>query len=226
MHGWQGDSQRDDYEEHLVENLFDNLGEVKKIALASACPPSQFLDRDRSELQHQDGRIATDAQSDFDHHGIEIEIRWPQNVPEIPPAADVDQHGKTSQAVAEHAGQDRRAHERMIVALVEDIDDQRDGVTAAADCRAGHHIVGQPQSPGVTVIQIRHSAESKDKPYQHQRPHEGNHEARNDRGWRDVGAPERFRAHAYSSPFSWWFAECRTKKSRLPKSTAGAIIPL
>jgi hypothetical protein len=61
---------------------------------------------------------------------------------------------KAGEAVAEQAGQQRRPHHRVILALVEDVDQQRHGVPAAGEGRADHHVVDYPDSPGITVADV------------------------------------------------------------------------
>ena len=85
----------------------------------------------------------------------EFEVPVPEeerHAPDVPPPADVEADADAGQRVAERAGQDGRTHERVVLALVQDVDEQRHRVAAARQRRAGDDVEGDPQPPRVAVV--------------------------------------------------------------------------
>ena len=71
--------------------------------------------------------------------------------------------GDDRQPVAEKAGQHGRPHQRVILPLVQDVDQNPHGEPAAADRRADDDVDRDPDAPRVAVAEIRHRGDALQK---------------------------------------------------------------
>jgi hypothetical protein len=113
-------------------------------------------------------------------------------VPEIPPAAEVEHHADTGQRVAEQAGQQGRADQRVVLP-VEDVDQHGDREAAAGEGRADHHIDHDPDAPGVAVVEVGHRAQAEDEADEKDGDHRGDQHAADQRGGVEQLAADRGR---------------------------------
>ncbi|MEW8612159.1 MAG: hypothetical protein AB2610_03295 [Candidatus Thiodiazotropha sp.] len=150
MHGRQQHAEGDEDEEHLVQRPDQPLG-------------ADLFQQRGGELdaEHQD--VGGDTEADLQHHRIEVHVPGGEDVVELPVAAHVDHGADAAQAVAEQAGEQGGAHQRMVLALVHHIDGDGQGVAAAGKGGAHHHVVDHPDAPGVAAVEVGDYAHAVDE---------------------------------------------------------------
>ena len=131
----------------------------------------QFFEKNRRELDPHHDDVGRDADRHLEHHRIGVGVARPQDVPEIPPATEVEQHPDPGQRVAEQAGQQRRADQRVVMAAVEDVDQQGHREAAAGEGRTDDYIDDHPDAPRVAVVEVGHRAEAEDETDEQYRHH-------------------------------------------------------
>jgi hypothetical protein len=115
---------------------------------------AQLFEKDRRELDPHDNDIQGDAGCDLEHDRVHVEVAWPEDMPEVPPAPQVESDRGTGQGIAEEAAEQGRTHQRMILALVEDVDQQRHAEAAAGQGRADEDVDHDPDAPGVAIVDV------------------------------------------------------------------------
>jgi len=180
VHRGQQHAQRDEEEQHLVQLLPDVLH-------------APLLEEGRRELDPHHDDVGRDADRHLEHHRVHLGVAGPEDVPEVPPAAEVEDHRGAGQGVAEQAGQQRRPHQRVVLPLVEDVDQQRHGVAAAGEGRADHHVVGDPDAPGIAVVEVGHRAEAVEQAVEQDDAGDPGQHAEQQREGREQAAAERAR---------------------------------
>ena len=195
MHHRQDNTQCDEEEKHFVELILD-------------VAHSEFFQKDRRKLDPHNKDVKCDAGGHFKHHRIGIDITGPENVPEIPPAAKVNEDATAGQCVAEKTGQQRWPHQRVVLPFVENINQQGHRETAAGQCRADHHIDHDPDAPGIAVIDVGHRAQTKNEAHQQDGHHDGDEDATNQSHCIDQVTAHRRRtcmllSHGHFSPVPW-----------------------
>src|SRR5450830_873932 len=98
-------------------------------------------------------------------------------MPEVPPAPKVYKDSAASQRVAKKTGQQSRSHQRVVLAFVENIDQQGNREAAAGQRRADHDIDHHPNAPGVAVVNIGNRPQAKYEAHQKNGGHDGNEHA-------------------------------------------------
>ncbi|MPM73309.1 hypothetical protein SDC9_120289 [bioreactor metagenome] len=141
MHHRQQGAEGDEEEKYLLQLLLLDLQ-----------TPLLHEDRRKLDPHHQD--VGRDADRHLEHHRIGISIGRRQDVPEIPPAAEVEQHADAGQGVAEQRGEQRRTHHRVILAAVEDVDQHGHREAATGEGRADDHVEDDPDAPRVAVVEV------------------------------------------------------------------------
>ena len=136
-----------------------------------ARPP--FLEERRRELDRQHEHVEGDAERHLELRGVAPAPEEDRHLPQLPEAAEVHGDRQDGEAVAEEAGQHRRADERVVLALVQDVDEQRYRVAAAAERRARDHVERDPDAPGVAVVQVAHRAEAGEEAPEHHHAAQG-----------------------------------------------------
>ncbi len=178
VHGRQGDAEHDDEDQHLVQarlaarrparltvpagrrsapDASSRCGDAASPAPAAGVVHSVFSSvvrtAGRNSMQ-QHGRIGHDAERHLEHGRVGLPLGGDEEIIGVPGAPHVDHDREAGQAVAEHAGQNGRADHRVVVHVVADVDQDRHGVAAAGDGRAGGHVVGDPDPPGIAVAHV------------------------------------------------------------------------
>jgi hypothetical protein len=118
-----------------------------------------------------------DAGCDFEHHRIDVEVARPEDMPEIPPATQIEGDGSTGQGVTEEAAEQSRPHQRVVLALVEDVDQQRHAEASAGEGRTNEDVDHHPDTPGVAIVDVGGRSEPEKKTHQDNRHHHGNQHA-------------------------------------------------
>ena len=112
--------------------------------------------------------------------------------PHVEVAADVHHDRHAGQTVAEHGGQQRRTDQRMIAAVVQHIDGQGHDVAAAGERGAHHHVVGDPDAPGIAVVHVGDRADARDVAHRRDKAGQHDDEDADDEGGREVPAAQGF----------------------------------
>ena len=86
---------------------------------------------------------------------------------EEPRTADVEEDRDGRERVAESAREERGPHGRVELALVQDVDEERNRVAAAPERGARHDVERDPEAPRVAVVQGRGAAEAGRKTVDH-----------------------------------------------------------
>ena len=157
VHGGEQEPEGQDPDEGLLDQPEALLGEGAQ-ARVGARPP--LLEEGRRQLDRQHEHVEGDAERHLELRGVAPAPEVDRHLPQLPETAEVHGDGQDGETVAEEAGQDRRAHERVVLALVQDVDEQRDREAAAAECRARDHVERDPDAPGVAVVQVAHRGEA------------------------------------------------------------------
>ena len=224
VHHRQHHAQRDKEEQHFGQFF---LGIAK----------AELFQEDRRELDPHDHDVRRDADRYFEHDGVRIGITGPEDVPEVPPATEVKKDAAAGQRVAKQAGQQGRADQWVVLALVEDVDQQRDREAAAGQSRADHDIDHDPDAPGVAVVDVGDGSQTKDKAHQENGRHDGDEHAADQSGGVNQAAANWRRTcvlmlcHAHFSPVplpsesssSWTFF--LAMKLKAPSTAIGMISP-
>ena len=163
------------------------LGEGPQ-ARVGALPP--LLEEGRRQLDQQHEHVDGDAERHLELRGVAPAPEEDRHLPQLPETAEVHGDGQDGEAVAEEAGQDRRADERVVLALVQDVDEQRDREAAAAERGARDHVERDPDAPRVAVVQVAHRGEAGGEAPEHHHAAEGR-----DRQEDPVGAGQDGPAH-------------------------------
>ena len=164
VHHRQHHAQRDEEEQHLGQFLLDVV-------------QAEFLQEDRRELDPHHHDVGRDAGCDFKHDRIGVHVAGPENVPEVPPSTEVEKDAATGQCVAEQAGQQGRPDQRVVIALVEDVDQQGDRKATAGQRRADHDVDHDPDAPGVAVVDVGDGADAEDEADQQDGREDGDEDA-------------------------------------------------
>jgi hypothetical protein len=161
--------------------LFTNaaLGEGPQ-ARVGAPPP--LLEEGRRQLDEEDEDVGGDAERHLELGGVAPPPEEDRHLPELPEPAEVDGHGQDGETVAEEAGEDGRPDERVVLALVEDVDEEGDRVAAAAEGRPGDHVERDPDAPGIAVVEVADRGEAG-----HESPEHHDHAEGRDREEEPVG---------------------------------------
>jgi hypothetical protein len=101
VHHRQHRAQRDD-EEHRPADLL----------LRSSLP--MLLEDHRRELDPHHDDVKRDAHRHLEHHRVQVDRPGIEHVPDVPPAAEVEDDAGGGQGIAEQAGQQRRSHQRVV----------------------------------------------------------------------------------------------------------------
>lgn len=147
MHGRQQHAERDDHEHEAFEGL------------AQLAQP-EALEKSRRELDPENRDIRHHAQRGFEHDRVRVEVPGQQQIHRIEIAAEVDHHGDAGKRVAEQPAEQRRPHDRMVLALVEHIGKESHCKAAAADGGADDHVEGDPDAPRIAGIDIGDGADA------------------------------------------------------------------
>ena len=150
MHGGQEYAQGDDGKDDLVEFLAEIL-------------EAEFLDKGRGELQPENEDIGTDTHRHLEHDRVKVHLPREVEVVDVEIPADIEENGHTGQGIAEHRGQQGRTDQRMVFALVDDIDHQRHDVATAGKGGADNNVVGDPDAPGVAIVHVGDGTDTKNK---------------------------------------------------------------
>src|SRR5574343_600945 len=113
----------------------------------------------------------------LEHHRIGIGVARRQDVPEVPPAAEVEQHADAGQRVAEQRGKQRRPHQRVVLPTVEDIDQHGDREATTGEGRADDHVENDPDTPRVAIVEVGHRPQSEDETDKEDGNHRGDQQA-------------------------------------------------
>ena len=152
MHRWQQHAERGENKHPAVENALD-AGEA------------QPLEESRRELDPEHDDIGHYAQRDFEHHRVRLDVPGQQQVIGVPVTAEIEDHGEAAQRIAEQAAEQRRPHQRMVLAAIEDVDQERHGETATAEGGADDYVYDDPDSPRVARVDVGDGAEAEKEPY-------------------------------------------------------------
>jgi hypothetical protein len=164
---------------------------ITRPTLRFALVLAHLLEEDRRELDPHHDDVERDADRHLEHHRVGIDRPGPEHVPDVPPAAEVEDDPGGGQRVAEQAGQQRRAHQRVVFALVEDVDQHRHREAAAGEGRADHHIDHHPDAPGIAVVETGHGAEAEQEAHHQDRRHQRDEDAAGQRHRIDQAAADR-----------------------------------
>ena len=93
-------------------------------------------------------------------------------MPEVPPAAEVEDDTDTSQRVTEQAGQQGRANQRVILALVEDVHQHGHREAAAGEGRPDDNVNHDPDTPRITVVKVSGGTEAEQEAHGKNRDHD------------------------------------------------------
>ncbi len=85
-------------------------------------------------------------------------------MPDVVPAADIDEHRGRDERVAQHGGEERRPEDDVVLFAVHHVSERRRGEAARCERHAGGHVNGDPQAPRVLVVEIRHRADAEEEP--------------------------------------------------------------
>ena len=158
MHGRQQKAEGDDPEHRLVQHRRDSFGEAGETGTVPAPP---VLHEGGRQLQPEHEDVGHHAEGHLEQDGVEVPVPEEDgHLVDVPVASDVDEDTHARQGVAQRAGEDGRTHQRVVAPLVEHVDQDRHGIAAAGQRRAGDDVVGDPDAPGVAVAESGHGAET------------------------------------------------------------------
>ncbi|MGZ8323600.1 MAG: hypothetical protein ACXW3N_10835 [Rhodoplanes sp.] len=126
---------------------------------ADPAEPETF-EKGGRELDPENRDIGHHAQRGLEHDRIRVEVPGQEQVQRVEIAAEIDQHGDARERVAEHPAEQSRAHDRMVLPLIEHISEERHREAAAADGGADDHVKGDPDSPRITGINVGDRADA------------------------------------------------------------------
>jgi len=152
QHGPQGDEE----EHHLVE-LF---------ALDMKAP---LFQEGGGKLDPHDADVDGDTGRHLKHHRIGGSIARGQDVPEVPPTAQVEDHPHPGQGIAEEGGQQGWPDQGMVFPPIEDVDQHGHGKTAAGEGGTDDHVAHHPEAPGETVVQVGDGPQTEEETHQEDR---------------------------------------------------------
>ncbi len=118
------------------------------------------LQERRGKLDPQDDDVRHDADRHFEEDRVPVPVPEQGDPPDVPVAPQVDENREPGERIAEGAREDRRAHEGMVLPLVEDVAEDSHREPPAREGRPGHHVVGDPYPPGEPVGERRSGAEA------------------------------------------------------------------
>jgi len=139
----------------------DGEGELQGPQQAQRQVPAELFRHRVEELQSQDRGVGHDAHGDLEHGGVDVpvahDVDAPLGLPQVEEQADADQ------GVAEEAGDDGRPHQRLQLLDMEDVGDDAYGEGAGRQRHGGDHVEGDPQSPGVGVVEVGGHPQAEDE---------------------------------------------------------------
>ena len=170
VHGGEQDPEGQDQDEEPRHERQALLGEGPQ-ARVGALPP--LLEEGRRQLDQEHEDVGGDAERHLELRGVAPAPEVDRHLPQLPEPAEVHGDGQHGEAVAEEAGQDRGSDERVVLALVEDVDEERHRVAAAAEGGARDHVERDPDAPRVAVVEVADRGETGGEAPEHHDAAEG-----------------------------------------------------
>ena len=125
VHRRQQQAERDDPEERLLERSAAPSARTR-FSRRTPAPPRGARGTPGESSIHSTNDVGHDAERDLEQRGVEVPAPEEQrHLPDDPRPADVEDDRDAGERVAERARQDRGPDERVILPLVEDVDEER-----------------------------------------------------------------------------------------------------
>jgi len=119
------------------------------------------LEDRRAHLDAQDHQVEGDAHAHFEQDRITLPVE--DGPPDVPVAPEVEAQGDGHPEVAQERGQDGRPEQRQVFLPAEDVHQGGGGEAAGGQRHAASDVEGDPDAPGVVVVQVGHGAEPEDQ---------------------------------------------------------------
>ena len=148
------------------------------------------LEHRRRELDEQHQRVREDAERRLQQDRVHVEQPRQHDVVALPVASEIDEHRQPAETVTEKRGHQAGARHGVVFAPVENVDDERHGEAAAPERGADNQVDGDPDSPGVAVIEVGGGAEAEDKALGENDGGDENDDQQNDEGRGDDPAAD------------------------------------
>ena len=129
----------------------------------------QPLTDNRRQLAILHVQIDHHAQPHLEQHRVALPHRGDRRMPQVVPAAQVRQQTRHIKRVAQERGEQRRPRQCVVPLAMEDVDHGRADEPAAGQGDAAAHIHGDPQAPGMLLIQIRRGRQACEEPVEQKR---------------------------------------------------------
>ena len=172
MHGREEHAEGNDPDQRLVVELETGFGKTDQSRTLGCRFP--LLEEGWAELYPQHADVRHDAEGDLEQRRVPVVLAHigeapERDAPDTPPPADVDDDGQTGHGVAQSAGQQSGPHQRVVLTLVHDVAQNRNGVSTAGECCAGDDVKGDPDAPRVVIGEAGNDPDTEDESIQKNR---------------------------------------------------------
>src|SRR3990172_10265164 len=115
-----------------------------------------FFSKSRSKFYPEHNNIGSNTERHLKHDGIQLCKPWQDKVIGLPITTDIKEYRHSCKGITEHACKQCGPDEGVILALVENIDKERHGISTTGKGSAYHNIVCNPYPPRIAVTHIAH----------------------------------------------------------------------
>ena len=159
---------QDQHRRHdLLELVMDELRPLGKPELRCLVADEGFA-KDGREFDVLHREIDHHAQADLEQHRVALPHVRHHGVPDVVPAADIGQEPRDIEGVPKQRRQQGGTCDGVVMLAMEYVHKRRGDEAAAREGDAAADVHGDPQAPGMLLVQVCRGSEAEDEPVQHE----------------------------------------------------------